>query len=153
MLALASLLAAGLTAEMLWPHPLEGARQAGSASADSARSAVQRLEPTKEYVLAIEQPLFTVDRRPYVPPPSAQTAVSTAQRPPEINAELFAVVTVAAERLVLLRLSGGQVIRKLRSGDGVDGWTVQRVDDASVTLVNGGFERTLEISSIGDERR
>ncbi len=154
MLAAASLLAAASAAEMLWPHPIEVAtQQTDSAPAQSARPEIHRLELTQEYALAIEQPLFTVDRHPYVPPPSTQPAASASQSAPDISAELFGVVTVAAERLVLLRMNGGQSVRKLRSGEAIDGWTVERVDEGSVTLVNGTFERRLEISSVGDARR
>jgi hypothetical protein len=130
--------------EMLWPHPLRGASSDADAAAASTNAPPQGpLALTTDYVVEIERPLFTVDRRPYVVPPNAQAATAAAPAAPELNAQLIAVVRAGGDQMVLLRF--GQAVRKLHSGETIDGWTVTKIDGSSVAVSNGSFQRTLDL--------
>jgi hypothetical protein len=149
MIATATVLGAMTALELGWPHALRVARD-GTAKerAEFAPVVAQRLEITRGYSAAVDRPLFTVDRRPYQVPPDAAAQAAAATAPvPELNAHLLAVVTVAADKTILLRVGGGNVVRKLKTGETIDGWTVQRVEDARATLSHGRFERTVELTS------
>jgi hypothetical protein len=149
MVATAAVLGALTTLEMTWPHALRRTARddAASESVESVLRATPRLEVTRAYATAIDRPLFTVDRRPYQPPPDAAAQAAIAVAAPELNARLLAVVTVAAEKLILLQVGGGNAVRKLKTGETVDGWTVRRVEDASATLSDGRFEHTVALTS------
>jgi hypothetical protein len=150
MLGLAAACVLGTALEMLWPHPLRTAKAETTPGKSAEVAPIPPLALTPDYVTAIEHPLFTVDRRPYEVPPSAQPA-EAAPAAPELNAQLIAVVRVGEEQMILMRL--GQAVRKLRGGETIDGWTVQRIDARSATVSNGSVERTLDLNPVSVARR
>jgi hypothetical protein len=94
-----------------------------------------------------QRPLFTVDRRPYQPPPSTQTAGPTGPPPPTIDAALLGIAKAADAQLILLRLGAAPTVHRLRMGGQIEGWTVTKIGEASAVLSNNGHTRELALAT------
>ena len=146
LIAAAALLGAAL-AEALWPHALDGP-QVTPGREDAAAAVASSTAPYPEHsALAVmaQRPLFTVDRRPYQPPPSAQNTAPTGPPPPTIDAQLVGIAKAADAQLILLRVGGAPTVHRLRMGEQIEGWSVTSIGGATATLSNNGHERELSL--------
>ena len=143
----ATALSGAALAEVLWPHALDGVQEPPGHE-DAANLVAPSVAPYPERsVLAVmaQRPLFTIDRRPYQPPPSAQSAAPTGPPPPTLDAQLVGIAKAADAHLILLRVGAAPTVHRLRMGEQIDGWSVTSIGEASATLSNNGHERELSL--------
>ena len=146
LIAAAALIGAALV-EVLWPHALDGF-EAATTRADPTEPVAPGAAPYPERSVLdamAQRPLFTVDRRPYQPPPSAQSAGPTGPPPPTIDAELVGIAKTADSQLILLRLRTAPAVHRLRIGEQIEGWSVTNIGQATAVLSNNGHERELSL--------
>jgi hypothetical protein len=141
LVAISLLCISGMTAELLWPHPLELPDLQPDSTIKRPGTSIRGREPSKnERVIAsiAERPLFTLDRRPYqipIDPPQEEPP----QVPPEPRVEfgLSAIVTTAEYRIALLKPGKSTETVKLALGESHAGWTLTDVLADAVTLSKG----------------
>ena len=138
---------ASLAVELLWPHGLESspAQQELAVPAPEAADSWQP-NPLAAYDAIVARPLFTVDRRPFVPPTEETEPVSLPPGP-SVEFELTAIVTSAAARMALLKTSSSAEVRKVTVGQAIDGWTLVEVREDGIVLRNGTDVRVLELAT------
>ena len=90
-----------------------------------------------------DQPLFYASRHFYIPPPPS--AVPAA--PPKPDYRLVGTFIIPSKPTVALLTGAGGASRKVKTGDELDGWTVQAVETGRVVLQYQAT--TVEISSAG----
>lgn len=100
-------------------------------------------EPER-YAGILERPLFRPDRKPE-PPPDALPEPAAA---PEVNADLetldlTAVMLTSTLMSAWVRDPAQPTLRRLRLGDDVHGWTVQKILEDQVILARAGEEHAL----------
>jgi hypothetical protein len=77
-----------------------------------------------------DQPLFYANRRFYTPPPPSAVPVT----PPRPEYKLAGTFIIPSKPTVALLTGSAGVSRKVKTGDDLDGWTVQAVEAGRVTL-------------------
>lgn len=111
------------------------------------------IRPISEYTAIIERPLFSDDRRPYVPP-EQPVPMPIADNKPGINPKntddylLTAVIITRDDRIALLQSNRGKAITKLGVGETIAGWTLAAVEPHEVTLTRGSDKKTLALEVI-----
>ncbi|MBV5311094.1 MAG: hypothetical protein JZU59_17080 [Chromatium okenii] len=100
----------------------------------------------EQYAELLERPLFRPDRKPE-PPPDAPAEPSAA---PEMNADLntldlTAVMLTPSLISAWVRDPAQPTLRRLRLGDEVHGWTVQKISEDQVILVRADEEHSLTL--------
>jgi hypothetical protein len=90
-----------------------------------------------------DQALFYAIRRLYIPPPPSALPVT----PPRPDYKLAGTFIIPSKPSVALMRGAAAVSRKVRTGDDLDGWTVQAVAAGRVTLRFGAM--TFDIVSAG----
>ncbi len=151
LLVLLVLLAALVVAE--WHYDI-GARPGGGGPSQSLAPVAEN--PTPRFALpdresfseTLSRPLFMPNREPSAtasiePPPAAPRAQS-----PNVNRyAVSAIVIVDNERIALLAdATTGRLIR-VREGELVAGWRVERIDASSAVLINGDTREELSLRS------
>jgi hypothetical protein len=137
-----------LGAELLLPHRLETAVETGgteSVGTDPSRES----RPPKaldDYRAITDRPLFSFDRRLFVPPPP-EPAVPPPPAGPRVEFELSAVVTSATTRMAFLKTNLSPEVGKVAVDQSIAGWTLAEVHDDAVVLRNGAEERTVELQA------
>lgn len=101
--------------------------------------------PSRVTSLAViqDQALFYASRRFYTPPPPSTLPVT----PPRPDYKLAGTFIIPSKPTVALLTGAAGVSRKVKTGDDLDGWTVQAVESSRLTLQYG--TTTFEISSAG----
>lgn len=88
-----------------------------------------------------DQALFYATRRFYTPPPPSALPVT----PPRPDYKLAGTFIIPSKPTVALLTGSAGVSRKVKTGDDLDGWTVQAVEAGRVTLQYGST--TFDIAS------
>lgn len=81
----------------------------------------------------IDRPLFSALRRPFEPMIEEQPSVVREAPPNELAAQLVGTMVAGETRLALLKDGDGNFL-KLRPGQEVEGWLVDRIDHENVRL-------------------
>jgi hypothetical protein len=142
---LVALCVVALVAELLWPHPLVTEPTATDRPvAQTAATQTWQPAPRPEYQLIAERPLFTVDRRPFVPP-APETLADVAPVAPPVQFELSAIVTSAGTQVALLKIATSAESFKVRVNETVQGWMLVEVRADSVVLRQGADTIVVEL--------
>ena len=100
--------------------------------------------PGEDAVEAIAaRPLFSADRRPYVPPPAPVEEVVAAVKP-SLPLELAGTFLTATDQAALILVSG-KPPEWLRTGQTVEGWRIGTIEENRVLLLKGEQERELQL--------
>lgn len=102
---------------------------------------------------ARERPIFAASRRPWSPPVMAevvapQAAPVAVEAPPSaapIELSLIGVQRFPDGAQALVRKMGETAAQWVRSGDSLDGWTVEEIASESIRISAGGSTRTFEL--------
>lgn len=89
----------------------------------------------------VARPLFSEQRRPYVPPPASVEEVVEAAKP-ALPLELAGVFITPTDKAALILVSG-RPSDWLRTGQSVEGWKIETIEQDRVQLQKGGKEREL----------
>lgn len=96
---------------------------------------------TAQFVAMLERPLFTLTRRP---PPPPESAAKEAPPPDNLStAKLLGVMAAGADGKAIVDVAGK--VRRIGVRESLEGWTLSRVDDRSVTFASGGQTRVLAL--------
>jgi type IV pilus biogenesis protein PilP len=92
------------------------------------------------------RPLFTAGRRPdpVTAPPGAPVDGRGAMSTDPTQYRLVGIAGDSVERLALVRKADGEIVT-VRTGDSLDGWTVDRIDTRGVSISGGGLTELLAI--------
>jgi hypothetical protein len=101
-----------------------------------------QLRPQAAYELIGQRPLFSASRRPDAP---QDTAAEPTQTQALDGLALSAVLIAGAEHKVLIKDPKTQETLRLAQGDKVRGWTIERIQPASVQLALGARTAQLEL--------
>lgn len=164
LLALNALLLVALAVQVMYLADVSVPAAADARSAERPGAAqapdvaVPTLEPLpRELVTVVEQrPLFTESRRPPAPPPEpepepepqapAEQEEEQPPPPPEpLAAVLRAIVRDGNGGWVLLEQKGKPGVRRLSSGDSVQGWTLETLNAESAIFVQRDERQTLKL--------
>jgi hypothetical protein len=101
--------------------------------------------PTRTATFSViqDQPLFYASRRFYTPPPASTLPAV----PPKPDYRLVGTFVIPDKPTVALLTSSAGMSRKVKTGDDLDGWTVQAIEVGRVTLQYQ--TTTADISSAG----
>ena len=111
------------------------------------------LPPLESLTATRERPLFRPDRRPL--PPSAADEEPVAEQTGDAGAKpafapiLLGVVIGEGRDLVVLAPEAGERIRRVRVGEEVDGWTLDRLEGRRAVFRRGEEEQSLVLRRAG----
>ncbi len=111
---------------------------------------VLRMQPVpsiESYDLISLRPLFNPDRLPDPVPPRVATGPGAITAPALGDLTHFRLVGLAGDsqiQLALIQKSGGPV-STMKPGDMLDGWTIDRITAAGVSISGGGRKEFLTI--------
>jgi hypothetical protein len=133
-----------LIAELFWPHPLDTPAAAADASPlQSVNTVPWQPAARPEYQLIADRPIFTVDRRPFVPPP--ETPVEVAAPPQSVQFALSAIMSSSGKQVALLKTNTSNETIKLQLNESAEGWMLVEVRADSVVLRQGANTVTVEL--------
>lgn len=143
-LVLANICALGVLLDRAW-HGTQTALLLATAPKPFAVPELNTEVPARAATLAViqDQPVFYASRHFYTPPPPSALPVT----PPKPDYRLVGTFIIPSKPTVALLTGAGGVSRKVKTGDDLDGWTVQAVETGRVILQYQAT--TLEISSAG----
>ena len=90
------------------------------------------------------RPLFNADRKPDPEPPPPETAKAVSALGDLSQYRVLGTVRGGTMQLALLSKSGGAVLT-VKPGDTFEGWTVDKIDDAGVSISGGERKEVLAI--------
>jgi hypothetical protein len=93
------------------------------------------------------RPLFSADRRPYVPPPEPVEQV-VAKVESSLPLELAGTFLTATDQAALI-LVAGKSPEWLRSGQSIEGWQIGTIEQDRVHLLKGEQQRELQLREDG----
>ena len=128
----------------------------GGASALETRIADQTpamtVRPISDYAVILDRPLFSKDRKPYVPVeqsvPTHFTVKNIKDNRNNMDSYLLtAIIITDDKRIALIKSNRGKFFR-LGVGEDIGGWTLSRVEPHEVSLTRGSETKTLELQVI-----
>jgi len=93
--------------------------------------ASSRLEDLKAFA---ERPLFAISRRPQAAEPITREILASDTVEPKPDFVLLGITTGPDGSIARIRAGGDEPSRSLRTGENVEGWTVQSIDASTATL-------------------
>lgn len=144
LLILANVFAVALLISRAW----QGTQAARLLATEPKTFAVPELDtgaPARVASLGViqEQALFYATRRFYTPPPPSAVPVT----PPRPDYKLAGTFIIPSKPTVALLTGSAGASRKVKTGDDLDGWTVQAIEAGRVTLQYGST--TFDILGTG----
>lgn len=105
---------------------------------------LQRTPPVAAFDEIAARPIFNAERKPdpVPPPPEAAKAVSTLGDLSQYR--VLGTVRGGEMQLALLSKSGGAVLT-VKPGDTFEGWTIDKIDDAGISISGGERKEVLAI--------
>lgn len=97
---------------------------------------------TSQFIAMLDRPVFSLSRRP--PPPPAPP--ESEQKPPEDNlstAQLSGLYKGEGAGGAIIQIAGKN--RRMQLKDVVEGWTLQSIQERSVTFMRAGKSRELQL--------
>lgn len=90
-----------------------------------------------------ERPLFSPSRRPVEVPAMPDVAEEVPMIAP-LNAALIGVITSSeGDGLALIKMNGQNDVARLRIGETIEGWQLDKIESHAVTFTNGDQATTL----------
>jgi hypothetical protein len=150
--AIASVSAGTLLIELSLPHALEAPASIAAPPAELVASVgdIAQVGPVSDYFSVTERPLFSQDRRPFVPEPEPAPVVPAG---PRVEFELTAVIITSATQIALLRSSVTPTVQRVTLNESVDGWTLAEVTPNNVVLRRGAESVTVPLRPDAGEPR
>jgi hypothetical protein len=156
-LTICAALAAVVAYQLVNSFPLAPTVTAAPPSAPLVELAERPAPPRSPGDDAVEaiaaRPLFSADRRPYVPPPTpVEPTVVEVEK--SLPLELAGTFLTATDQAALI-LVAGKPSEWLRSGQSIEGWKIGTIEEDRVQLLKGEQERELRLrdDTAGPERR
>ena len=130
------------------PEPRYAATQL---TAPEFREISLEFDDRAKFAAITERPLFTLDRRPFVPDakPAKAKREPTAKAPAP-NVTLSGIVSVGDERRALMALPTEQA-KLFRKGQAIRGWRITDISDNAVELSFGERQHTVRLHG-GDDK-
>lgn len=95
----------------------------------------------------VERPLFRENRRPYEPPrkPQQENPEPKAEQLPAPEVEVTGVILTPRTKAVIYRPKDGKRSERAAVGEQIDGWTVEKITDDGIVLVQGERRTTVPL--------
>lgn len=106
------------------------------------------MPPAETFAEIVQRPLFNENRLP--DPARAQATAdtgdgSTAPAASDLSQfKLVGVITASSIRIALVQRAGGET-KRVRAGDTIDGWRIEKIDVSGVTASDGNRSARLVI--------
>ncbi|PCJ40019.1 MAG: hypothetical protein COA71_12690 [SAR86 cluster bacterium] len=108
------------------------------------------VNPTNNYSIISDRPLFTVDRQPYQAPiqelpPETTAPSSTPELEPEeeINFSIQGIILSPQTQIALLKLGNSSDVQRVRVGESIESWEITAIENNQVVIQKNGNVRTL----------
>lgn len=126
-----------------WPLPDAPAQSEKEISAEEIAGYLgeTRADPR----VAIERPIFHINRRPPKPVPVKPKAAPVVRKPAFLLELVGVMGATSGNPTAFLLHTGNQQTHTVRSGQVVDGWTITEIGLDSVRLVKDSEQKTLDL--------
>ncbi len=146
------LLSALLVAELRFDvgtRPVGQAVEQVRAPVEAAPVPLFALADRESFSQTLARPLFMPNRQPAsAEPPPVQAPRATA--PPKVNRyALSAIIIVGDERIALLTDTATGGVNRVREGESIAGWQVEKIHEDRAVLSNGNAREELSLRTFG----